>query len=520
MLKIFSLWLMLILVPAMVFSSVCISEYGIFDYGLGGESDGVISPGEQASILFEIDSALAVQLVDMDSIVTHPSRLYQISEPVIDGERRRGNFNVNIAYDNISDTSIIISLQIFINQKIDTLEFPITIAYKIDSIYYQQNDSVISIRAYHKISLNNHIRRFLKITHFPSQKETLIDLEIFDPQTLVTQFTPPHPGLYIVKNVFQIQGNFVELDNPVYQFFQKPVHPPDYLLITDFNPETSEYCDLQFLSKILNDQDLIYPLELINSSDFNFLKADMVILYFANKFVFDFNSWFAELIEEYSQQNLTVILGSSTFRAMINNQLTRNLLIEHGFNYSGEVGNINGNLNSKISPLQHRSVNLDDVLNFSGKDTLISISGYPVMIKSTNLIMVAAGLRSLSLLNCPLFSELTSYIQNGYLNEDEQVLIEPLIIEKVFPNPVFQGGASVSLAVTEMGNVKLAVTDISGREVYPLYNGDLTPGNYNFYWNGEDRYSQNLPGGLYFISAVHSNLDVYYKTTYKIILVR
>jgi hypothetical protein len=67
----------------------------------------------------------------------------------------------------------------------------------------------------------------------------------------------------------------------------------------------------------------------------------------------------------------------------------------------------------------------------------------------------------------------------------------------VYPNP-FKGKVQVRCQVPVAGKVSLRVYDIGGREVNTLCNQDLTPGTYNFTWNGTDHSGNAVAAGVYF----------------------
>jgi hypothetical protein len=67
----------------------------------------------------------------------------------------------------------------------------------------------------------------------------------------------------------------------------------------------------------------------------------------------------------------------------------------------------------------------------------------------------------------------------------------------VYPNP-FKGKVQVRCQVPVAGRVSLRVYDIGGREVNTLCNQDLTPGTYNFTWNGADHTGNAVSAGVYF----------------------
>ena len=69
------------------------------------------------------------------------------------------------------------------------------------------------------------------------------------------------------------------------------------------------------------------------------------------------------------------------------------------------------------------------------------------------------------------------------------------------PNP-FRGGATVSLSLPHpVAQARLAVYDVTGREVALLHDGALAAGQTPFAWNGRDAAGTSCAAGMYLISA-------------------
>ncbi len=65
-----------------------------------------------------------------------------------------------------------------------------------------------------------------------------------------------------------------------------------------------------------------------------------------------------------------------------------------------------------------------------------------------------------------------------------------------YPNP-FNPTTTIKYTVLQPGNIRLAVYDITGREVMRLYDGSVQPGDFSITWDGKDQYGQQLPSGTY-----------------------
>jgi hypothetical protein len=63
-----------------------------------------------------------------------------------------------------------------------------------------------------------------------------------------------------------------------------------------------------------------------------------------------------------------------------------------------------------------------------------------------------------------------------------------------------RGHARMELAVPRAGRVRVAVFDVSGREVAVLEDRDFDPGRYEITWDAKGQ-GGRVPAGLYFIRA-------------------
>jgi hypothetical protein len=72
-------------------------------------------------------------------------------------------------------------------------------------------------------------------------------------------------------------------------------------------------------------------------------------------------------------------------------------------------------------------------------------------------------------------------------------------ISNIYPNP-FNPLATINYGLPEYGRVKIAVYDISGRQVARLMNNIQTPGFHSVVWE-----ASSYPSGLYFIRMTSNN---------------
>ena len=74
--------------------------------------------------------------------------------------------------------------------------------------------------------------------------------------------------------------------------------------------------------------------------------------------------------------------------------------------------------------------------------------------------------------------------------------VEPSL--SIYPNP-FMDQTTIKFDLQSSQLVKLAVYDLSGKEVRVLTNVNLAKGNHEFTWNGRNEFGQSLPQGVYLV---------------------
>jgi hypothetical protein len=97
----------------------------------------------------------------------------------------------------------------------------------------------------------------------------------------------------------------------------------------------------------------------------------------------------------------------------------------------------------------------------------------------------------------------------AYSREVEVIVSSPLTYElsQNYPNP-FNPATTISFALPQAGNVKLAVYNMLGQEVRTLVNGHKEAGNHTVTFNAE-----NLNSGLYFYKIESGNFSLVRKMT-------
>ena len=65
------------------------------------------------------------------------------------------------------------------------------------------------------------------------------------------------------------------------------------------------------------------------------------------------------------------------------------------------------------------------------------------------------------------------------------------------PNP-FNASTDIEFSLPEADNVSLVVTDVLGKHVKTLYNGNMSIGNHSIRWDALDEEGNEVPSGVYF----------------------
>jgi hypothetical protein len=79
---------------------------------------------------------------------------------------------------------------------------------------------------------------------------------------------------------------------------------------------------------------------------------------------------------------------------------------------------------------------------------------------------------------------------------------ESFKLEQNYPNP-FNPSTKIKFDIPVPSNIRLSVYDITGREVQTLFNGELTPGTYEYGFNGS-----GLSSGVYFYKLFADGVSV------------
>ena len=83
------------------------------------------------------------------------------------------------------------------------------------------------------------------------------------------------------------------------------------------------------------------------------------------------------------------------------------------------------------------------------------------------------------------------------------------------PNPC-NPMAKIKFYLPEDADVLLTVNDITGRTIAKILNTHLKSGEYEYYWDGVDRWNRDAPAGTYFVILDIGNT----RHTSKVVLVK
>ena len=80
--------------------------------------------------------------------------------------------------------------------------------------------------------------------------------------------------------------------------------------------------------------------------------------------------------------------------------------------------------------------------------------------------------------------------------EDNSQFPESFILEQNYPNP-FNPVTHMEIQIPYDAEVKVSVTDITGREIRILENRRFSAGAHRVMWDGRDRFGKNVSAGIY-----------------------
>lgn len=85
----------------------------------------------------------------------------------------------------------------------------------------------------------------------------------------------------------------------------------------------------------------------------------------------------------------------------------------------------------------------------------------------------------------------------GIPSESSPTIPVHITLEQNYPNP-FNSSTLIEYQLPGQANVKLAIFDVTGKEIYGFDRVNTPPGNYSFYWNGRTQQGNPAASGVYF----------------------
>ena len=101
-----------------------------------------------------------------------------------------------------------------------------------------------------------------------------------------------------------------------------------------------------------------------------------------------------------------------------------------------------------------------------------------------------------------LLQNIMDYFETGNFVTEKSITPEVLALSASHPNP-FNGACKFSVNVPTDGDFLLTISDVSGREIQTMNDGELTQGTHKFTWTPDN----DIPTGVYFLRLTSDNGD-------------
>jgi len=85
----------------------------------------------------------------------------------------------------------------------------------------------------------------------------------------------------------------------------------------------------------------------------------------------------------------------------------------------------------------------------------------------------------------------------GIPSESSPAIPVHITLKQNYPNP-FNSSTLIEYHLPNQANIKLAIFDVTGKEVCRFERGNAPPGNHSFYWDGRTQQGNPVASGLYF----------------------
>ena len=129
---------------------------------------------------------------------------------------------------------------------------------------------------------------------------------------------------------------------------------------------------------------------------------------------------------------------------------------------------------------------------------------------ATSINLINLRLNESSIIDLASSSELS----HSVLSAEDEIPYQ-FTLHNNYPNP-FNPETNIQFDIPQELPVKLAIYDLSGKEVNILVQDTFAPGKYKVMWNGKDQYGQPVSAGMYICQIEAGN----FRNTKKLILLK
>ena len=97
----------------------------------------------------------------------------------------------------------------------------------------------------------------------------------------------------------------------------------------------------------------------------------------------------------------------------------------------------------------------------------------------------------------------TINVNSVSLNIDKSTFPKSVSIEPNYPNP-FNPSTKIPLTVFNKEKISIVIYDSNGEFINEIYSGELSPGRFEFIWNGINQKNLKVTSGVYFCKIVQN----------------
>ena len=97
----------------------------------------------------------------------------------------------------------------------------------------------------------------------------------------------------------------------------------------------------------------------------------------------------------------------------------------------------------------------------------------------------------------------TINVNSVSLNIDKSTFPKSVSVEPNYPNP-FNPSTKIPLTVFKKEKISIAIYDSNGKLISEIYSGELSPGRFEFIWNGINQKNLKVTSGVYFCKIIQN----------------